>query len=143
MLRRDQFQKQFRLLKEGTRARDLKKQPLKAGNTLEQTRNRKIPYDKPTQLPAILRLPKAIHRSLAVKWALGRFPPLSTSLLEEKYAAVVTKHLDTLKEKLAGYQLNENQVRDTEHALDTLVLTKEISRIWNKVKQTKGRKQQT
>ncbi len=40
---------------------------------------------------------------------------------------VVTKHLDTVKEKLAGYQLNENQVRDTEQALDTLLfLTKEF-----------------
>ncbi len=58
---------------------------------------------------------------------LGRFPPLSTSLLEEKYGTVVTKHPDTLKEKLAGYQLNETQVRDTEQALDTLLLlTKEF-----------------
>ncbi len=62
-----------------------------------------------------------------MKWAFGRFPPLITSLLEEKYGTVVTKHLDTLKEKLAGYQLNETQVRDTEQALDTLLLlTKEF-----------------
>ncbi len=62
-----------------------------------------------------------------MKWAFGRFPRLSPSLLEEKYGTVVTKHLDTLKEKLAGYQLNENQVRDTEQALDTLLfLTKEF-----------------
>ncbi len=128
MLHRDQFQERFRFLKEGISAIDLKKQLLKAeGDTFEQTRKRKIPYDKPMQLPAILRLPKARHRSLAVKWAFGRFPPLSTSQLEEKYGTAVTMHLDTLEEKLAGYQLKENQVRDTEQALDKLLfLTKEF-----------------
>ncbi len=119
VLRRDQSQEQFKFLKEGIWARNLQKQLLKEeGDALEQTRRRTIPYDKPTQLPAILLLPKARHRSLA----FDSFLPLSTSLLKEKSGTVVTKHLDTLKEKLAGYQLNETQLRDTEQALDTLLL---------------------
>ncbi len=48
ILRRDQFQEQFRFLKEGICARDLKNRLLNAeGDSLEQTRRRKIPYDKP------------------------------------------------------------------------------------------------
>ncbi len=62
---------------------------MEEGDALETHRERRIPYDKPLEIPAILRFPKSRHRQLSIQWAFGRFPPLSTSLLEEKFRAIV------------------------------------------------------
>ncbi len=62
-------------------------------------------------------IPKLKHRQLAEKWAFGRFPPPSTTLLQEKIGDIVERHLDTLDEHLSRYHL----VAATEAALDHLL----------------------
>ncbi len=52
---------------------------------------------------------------------LGRFPPISATLVEEKYGNTVSRHLDTLQSKLAGYNLSEEERKETETALDQLL----------------------
>ncbi len=75
MLRRGQFQEQFRFLKEGICARDLKKQLLKAeGYTLEQTGGGNT-LRQTDAAASNIATTEARHRSLTVKWAFGRFPP--------------------------------------------------------------------
>ncbi len=54
-------------------------------------------------------------------WAFGRFPPISSTPLEEKYGDTVSRHLDTLQRKLAGYHLSEEERLETETALDQLI----------------------
>ncbi len=71
------------------------------GEISEQQRKRKSPYDEPQEVPAILQLSKLRHRQPAVKWACGRFPPLSTSLLEEKFGEKIPANLNTLKTLLS------------------------------------------
>ncbi len=52
---------------------------------------------------------------------LGRFPPLSTTLLEEKFGDIVGKHLRELHMLLSKYSLNESEMRATEASLDQLL----------------------
>ncbi len=85
MLRREQFEEMADHLKNGISAKHLRIVLFKEdGASSKSHRKRKIPIDKPQALPAILRFPNLRHRQLPVKWAFGRFPPLSTTLLEEK-----------------------------------------------------------
>ncbi len=121
MLGHDQFQKQFRFLKEGIRSRDLTKAPntrkrysrtdREAENTLRQT---------DTAASNIASTESYLSQSGCEK---GLRPVSSAEYLAAggKYGTVVTEHLGNLKEKLAGYKINETQVRDTEQALDTLL----------------------
>ncbi len=53
------------------------------------SRKRKILYDKSFDITAMLKLPKSRHRELVVRWAFGRFPPLRTTLLEQKFGTEV------------------------------------------------------
>ncbi len=78
---------------------------------------RRIPYDKPLNIPAILRFPKSRHRQLAIKWGFGRFRHLSTSLLEEKFGAIVDTHLRELQTLLSRYNLSEEETRVAEESL--------------------------
>ncbi len=91
------------------------------GRLSETTRKRNIPFDQPRVVPVILRFAKVRHRQLAVKRAFGRFPPISSTLLEEKYGNTVSRHLDTLQCKLEGYNLREEERKETETALDQLL----------------------
>ncbi len=75
----------------------------------------------PKKLPAILQLSKPRHRQLAVKWAFGRFPPLSTSLLEEKFGEKIPANLNTLKTLLSRYRLSEEERTAAEASLDQLL----------------------
>ncbi len=85
MLRREQFKIVFDHLKNGIPARKLRNMLfMEDGASTEAHRKWKIPVDRPQALPAILRFPKLRHRQQAAKRAFGRFPPLSTTLLEEK-----------------------------------------------------------
>ncbi len=68
--------------------------------------------------PAIPRFAKVRHRQLAVKWAFGRFPPISSTSLEEKFGDTASRHLGILQGKLAGYHLNEEERLEIETALD-------------------------
>ncbi len=52
---------------------------------------------------------------------LGRFSPISSTLLEEKYGNTVSRRLDTLQSKLAGYNLSEEERKETETSLDQLL----------------------
>ncbi len=83
MLRREQFQEVASYLESG--AKNLRNKILIEDSTSSEVQpTREIPDDKPPALAVIIRLPKVRHRQMAVKWASGRFPPLSTTLLQEK-----------------------------------------------------------
>ncbi len=122
MLRREQFQEVASHLLSSVSAKKLRNKIfVEAGASSEFQRKRKIPYDKSQALPAILRLPKVRYRQLAVKWAVGRFPPLSTALRLEKFGDIVETHLDTLQENLSRYRLGQNDTEATEAELDHLL----------------------
>ncbi len=107
MLRRDQFQSPFKHFKNGISAKKMKKILFEEeGDKTETSRKRQIPYDKPGEIPAILRFPKVRHRQLAVKWAFGRFTPISSSLLEGKFGEVVHEHMHNITENLKEYNLS-------------------------------------
>ncbi len=74
---------------------------LEAGEVLESGRKRKIPYERTGEIPAILRLPRRVHRTQALKWACGRFPPMSTTQLEPGFGTKVDDHLRTLSATLS------------------------------------------
>ncbi len=58
-----------------------------------------------------------------MKWAFGRFPPISSALLEEKKTGAQYRGTSTtLQSKLAGYNLSEEERKETETALDQLLL---------------------
>ncbi len=109
-------------LKNGVSAKQLKSMLIREeGEDLQTHRKRKVPHDRPLDIPAIVRIPKARHRQLGVKWTFGRFPPLSTTVLEEKFGGIVGKHLRELHILLAKYSLNESKMRATEASLDQLL----------------------
>ncbi len=56
-----------------------------------------------------------------MKWAFGRFSPLSTTLLEEKLDTEVDRNQAELKEMLSRYWLSEDKTQKTEVALDQLL----------------------
>ncbi len=86
MLRRDQFQSTLQHFKNGTSAKKLKNMLFKEeGEETESTQEAaNSGTTNPTKFRPILRFPKVRHRQLAVKWAFGRFPPISSTLLEGK-----------------------------------------------------------
>lgn len=91
------------------------------GNRLESKRKRKIPYDRPRELPAIIKLPKSKHRQLAVQYAFGRFPQVSTTMMAEKFGNRVRQHMETLDRNLSGYDLEGEEMWATEKALEELL----------------------
>ncbi len=58
------------------------------------------------------------HGQVVVKWAFGRFPPLSSPLLEENFGEVVQEHLHTLTEDMQEYFLSEEKKQATEASLE-------------------------
>ncbi len=136
MLDRDHFQEALIHLKNRLCAKQLKSMLVREeGEALETHRKRKIPYDRPLDIPIILRLPTARHRQLGVKWAFGRFPPFSTTLLEEKFGDIVGKHLRELHMLLSKYSLHESEMRATEASLDQLLFFHKLctSKTWNRM----------
>ncbi len=115
MLRRKWFREVASYLLSSVSTKEIRNKIfVEAGASSEFQRKRKIPYDIQEALPAILRLPKVRHRRLAVKWIFGRFPPLRTTLLQEKLDDIVKKHLDTLQENSSRYHLGQNDTEATE-----------------------------
>lgn len=55
------------------------------------------------------------------KWAFGRFPPMSITLLEDKFGDTVPAFMNDLKEYLGRYRLTEEETKVTEKALDQLL----------------------
>ncbi len=92
MLRREKFQDLLNHIKKGLRAKQLQTQlTADDGRLSETTRKRKIPVDQPGVVLAILRFATVRHRQLAVKWPFGRFPLISSTLLEKKYGEKVSR----------------------------------------------------
>ncbi len=73
------------------------------GEETESHRKRPIPYDKPHEIPAIVRLLKVRHRQLAVKWAFGH------------------QHLNRTRENLKEYTLSREKIQATEASLEQLL----------------------
>ncbi len=122
LLRREQFRKPYEHLKNGVSARQLREELFKQeADSLESQRKRKILYDRPRLIPAILNLSRTRHRQLAVKWAFGRFPLVSTTMLESKYAEVVPANIATLEDKCFRYCLSAEDLQATEASLDKLL----------------------
>ena len=91
-----------------------------AGEKLEKSRKRKIPFEDPLRVPAILRFPRLRHRMQALKWACGRFPPMSTTELENRFGIKIPNHMRTLEENLKKTALSDEEMEATTNALDEL-----------------------
>ncbi len=61
------------------------------------------------------------HRQLAVKWAFGRFPPISSSLLEGKVGEVVHEHMHNITENLKKYNLSGEKMQAAEASLEQIL----------------------
>lgn len=101
ILRHEQFEKVFEYLRQGISSSMLKATLFKQDDSLEPNRKRKISYDIPGSVPAILRLPKLRHGQLAAKWAFGRFPPLNTTLPENKFGDIVPRLMGIVQNHLS------------------------------------------
>ena len=91
-----------------------------AQRATELHRKRRVPLDRPLQLPAILKIRRTKTRRLALQFAYGRFPPRSTSALDEVGGARVTSYLSTVRNNLQKYELAEDEEEATRLALDAL-----------------------
>ncbi len=117
----DNVEEAMEIIAEKISTRKMKELALKeAGEVLESGRKRKIPYERTGEIPAILHLPRRVHRTQALKRACGRFPPMSTTQLEHRFGTKVEDHLTTLRTNLSKTFLDPGKTLATEKALDEL-----------------------
>ncbi len=121
-MQQEEFQEPFEYLKNGVSAKNLReKLVIDREEITGKQMKRKILYGKLQEGSAILQLSKLKHWQLAVKWSFGRFPLLSTSLLEEKFGEKIPRNLNALKTLLSRYRLSEEERTVTEASLDHLL----------------------
>ncbi len=68
-----------------------------------------------------MKLPKVKHRQLAIRFASGRFPQVSTTATEEKFGSKARQHVEMLKVNLRRYEMDSQETCDTEKALEGLL----------------------
>ncbi len=83
------------------------------------TTERPIPAAK-TALPPDLCLNSRRYRALAIKWAMGTFPPMSNSKLVEEAGKFAVDAFNTVQERLLQDELRAEQEQETKAALDEI-----------------------
>ncbi len=92
-----------------------------AGKLTESGKKRPIPYSTQALPPHSLELNSRRYRTLAVKWAMGTFPPMSNTAMMEESGKLGEAAFSTLKERLAQDELTPQDEEETNAALDEIL----------------------
>ncbi len=64
---------------------------------------------------------KSQTQTTSSEMGIGRFPPISSTLLEGKFGEMVHQHLNRTKENLKEYTLSREKIQATEASLEQLL----------------------
>ncbi len=91
-----------------------------AARSAENGKKRQIPY-------ALLKLPPHLcvegrkYRTLAVKWAMGTFPPMGNSLLRERSGKCGQEGFKSIQERLSLDALTMQEKEELKQAIDEVL----------------------
>ncbi len=106
MLYREPFERALEHLNQKCSSREIREGfTAQEGERLEKHGRRQMPYDRPSELSAILKFKKVKHRQLAIQFACGKFPQLSTTEMEDKFGDEARHHMEMLSGIISRYQL--------------------------------------